>query len=182
MMRRSTATIIIIALFMLIIACLAILVLRTPPPAPPMAAPSVVPAAPVATAPPSTLPSTPSDQIIDLFQPSAEALNQQLSATDISRQIENAMVVSYTLMHCNLMTQTEYSETFNALITHAIRNHLEPDTARAEARVRSIASAAAGSYSMVYSSTPCDDPSLPDKATALKNWRTAVLKPAAPAP
>ena len=180
MMQRPTATIAIIALFVLLIAYVAIQIFRVPPA--PIAIAPVMSTAPAAVALISPLPNTASEQIIDLFQPSPDAVTQQLSASDTAAQIENAMVVSYTLLHCNLMTQQEYADTFNALITHSIRSHLEPDATRAEARVRSIASAAAGSYSMVYSNTPCDDPSLPEKALALKNWRATIFKPAAPAP
>ena len=84
------------------------------------------------------------------------------------------MVVSYTLVRCNLISQKEYADSFNALITYATRARLAPDAASAETRVREIANAAAASYSMVYSTTPCNDPGLPAKATALKAWREAI--------
>ena len=141
-MQRSVTILVIIALFILVILLLGLTPILRKPVAPTTTAVEAV-AQPVATPMPS-LPITESDQIIDLFEPSSDALQQQRSTSDITKQIENAMIVSYTLMHCNLMTQAEYSDTFNALITYSLRNKLEPDAARAEAHVRAIASAAAG--------------------------------------
>lgn len=133
----------------------------------------------VTSPPPEVLPQRPitsSDLILDLFQPTDAALKQQHSTTKISGQIENAMIVCYTLVRCNLMSHQEYSDTFNALIVYAAQLKLEPDIQHAEARVRELAQSAAASYSMVYSHALCSDPGFPEKAAALKTWREGIVR------
>lgn len=123
----------------------------------------------------------PENPILDLFQPSDGALEQQLSETHITQQIENALVVCYTLVHCNMLSQTEYNGVFQDLVAYATRSHLA-DASQADAKVRSIADAASASYALVYSNANCSDPSLAQKAAALSQWRAAMHNATAPAP
>lgn len=179
-----------IAALTILILCSGIVaydILRHPP-----SAPQVPPSAPkeeVAAAAPaaqleekSSALETPSDVILDLFQPTEAALQRQHSAREISDQIENAMVICYTLVRCNLMSQREYGETFNALIAYAVMMKLAPDNAAAEAKVRQLASSASASYTMVYSHATCNGTELPAKAVALHSWRSAILSSSEPSP
>lgn len=124
-------------------------------------------------------PQTTADQsalILQLFNPSDQSLQNQLSTTVISQQIEQALTVSFVLTKCGTISQDDYTDTFRALILYAQQTKLSPDAVAAEARVRELADTAGASYAMIYSRTPCTDPSLPVLAKQLGEWVDAVFK------
>ncbi len=163
----------------IITGAIALNVALQPAPAQPSVSPAPQPAPSAPVAPVATAPT---DPILDLFQPSEASLQQQLSTTQLSEQIENAMVVSYTLVRCNLLSEQEYTETFRALIIYATRSQLGVDAAQSEAKVRAIAEAASASYAMVYSNANCADPTMAEKVTALKQWRDSIMASATTPP
>ncbi len=137
------------------------------------AQPAIVtpPEPPVAvTAASATPPQQKPDLVLDLFEPDSSSLSAQQGDSAASSQIEHALVVSFVLTRCHLITQQEYSATYNDLITFALRRHMAADIASAADRVHAIAKSAGASYALVYSRVPCSDKSLPPLVVTLRQW------------
>ena len=142
-----------------------------PAPAPIAAAPPELPAPRPVVAP---APAARPDLVLDLFEPDSASLSAQQSDSALRGQIEHALTVSFVLTKCRLITQDEYSGTYNDLITYAASRHMAPDLPGAAVRVREIAKSAGASYSLVYSRVPCTDASLPPLAASLRDWRNQL--------
>lgn len=120
-------------------------------------------------------PNDPSTQVLELFNPSDTALNNQLNETAISQQIEQILSTSFVLTTCNIISSDDYRNSFIAAIAYAERMKLAPNATAAEARVRQIAESAGASYSLIYSRTKCDSAPLPGIAKQLLAWQEAYL-------
>lgn len=132
--------------------------------------------APVAEAPLPAPPNVENSQaILELFSPTEESLNGQLQQSTISRQIEQALTVSYVLTKCLIISQDDYRDTFRALVVYAERSNLAIDPVAADTIVREIAQSANASYALIYSRTSCTDKQLPGLAKELVRWTNAVL-------
>lgn len=153
-------------------AVLASYFVRQSPPSPPATAINSVNPTPSPTTLSQTTPEP--DLVLDLFDPSPQSLATQQNAAAISGQIEKALSVTFLLTSCELLSKQEYRRLYNAMITYAERTGLAPDAASAATRVRTIASAAGASYSLLYSRIPCADPSLPPLADTLITWRKSM--------
>lgn len=151
--RRSTL------LFLFVPCALALLALILIKPAP---APVPAPATPVE--PTVTRPQA--DLILDLFEPTATPQ----SAADLSRKIEQALVVTYLLKQCAFLNETEYTAAYNAFIRYAVATQLTPSYPEAVTRVRTLADSANATYAFVYGRVPCTDRSLPQLKDQLQGW------------
>lgn len=138
-----------------------------PPKALPHTAPPIPQPAPTIAAGPAPQP----DLILDLFEPTPDALDTQQKQARLQSQIEHALVVTFLLTRCNYLDAEEYSDTYNVLIRYAERSGLAPDINSAAAVIHRIAGSASASYSLVYSRVPCDSASLPPLAASLIAWR-----------
>ena len=114
--------------------------------------------------------------ILELFNPSDQALTNQITEASITQQIEQIQTSSFVLRKCDLIDDEEYANTFRALIAYAVQMNLAPDVTAAEKKVRQIAESASTSYSLVYSRTKCDSPALPDIAKQLLLWQEGYLE------
>ena len=148
--------------------------LQTPAPPPP--APPIVPVASraPAEAPPLTVVDT-STQILELFNPSDHSLTRQHNESTRTQQIEQVLTLSFVLTRCELISESEYSSTFRALILHAQHIGLASDATSAELRLRQMAESASASYALVYSRTDCDSPQLPELRRQLLSWQAGIL-------
>ena len=136
-----------------------------------VAMPVTPPELPAATPQKNPAPAAKPDLVLDLFEPDAESLTAQHSEAALSSQIEHALVVSFVLTRCHLISQQEYADSYNALITYAASSHLAPDLPSAAVRVHEIAKSAGASYALVYSRVPCTDKSLPPLVASLRQWQ-----------
>lgn len=127
-------------------------------------------------APPPAPPNTDNSQIIlELFNPSNESLGQQLAATNVYQQIEQAITVNYVLTKCFIISQDDYRDTFRALTIYARLTKLAPDEASASQKVLEIAESARASYALIYGRTSCSAKELPQLAKELSDWTTLVF-------
>lgn len=147
-------------------------VLRPTPPAPMVhAAPAVPEPAPAPTPAPAATPAPAVDLVLDLFEPTPDQLHAQHSAHTVHNQVEHALVVSFLLTRCGLISEQEYSDTYNALIRYLVARDIAPDITTAARETRRLAQSAGASYALVYSRVPCTDPSLPPLVSSLTQWR-----------
>lgn len=114
--------------------------------------------------------------VLELFNPSDQYLTNQMNETSLSQQVEQVMATSYILVHCNLMDNDEYRDTFRALIVFAQHTGLASDAASAEAKVRNLAESAGATYSLLYARKNCMDPQLPAIARQMLNWQNIYLR------
>ena len=115
--------------------------------------------------------------ILELFNPTDQALTHQLTNTTYSEQIEQTMTVSFVLTKCQLISQDDYRDTFRALILYAEKSKLAADAVAAEAAVRQIAEASKASYALIYSRTSCTDPQLPALTNQVLQWTRDMVTP-----
>jgi hypothetical protein len=113
--------------------------------------------------------------VLELFNPSDRSLTHQITKTTLTKHIEQALTVSFILSKCNLISETEYRDSFRALIVYAQQSQLAENRAAAEATVRQIGEAASASYSLVYSRLSCANGQLPALASQLKTWREQLM-------
>jgi len=113
-----------------------------------------------------------SDLILDLFNPSEATLNNQRTQSELVRQIEEAMTVSFVLRRCDMLSDEQYYDTYRALFLYIQRTHLSDD---ANAELKRITASASASYSLIYSRTSCDLPQLKTSVAQLKQWRESML-------
>lgn len=137
----------------------------TPPPVP--AAPSV--------APQPAMPRDESTLILDLFDPSEAVLAEQHSATLLSQQLEQAMTVTFVLKRCDMLSDSQYADTYRALVTYAYRAKLAASYTEADQFMRGISSSAAASYQLLYGRLSCQASELPGLARQLADWRELTL-------
>jgi hypothetical protein len=142
-----------------------------PPPMPQQ--PAAPEEKPVPPAPPN---ADNSKIILELFSPSDQSLNHQLTTTSLSQQIEQTMTITFVLVKCQIISQDDYSDIFRALILYAQGTKLAPDAASAEAKVRQIAESSSASYALVYNRASCTDSKLPPLANDITKWSRQVLK------
>ena len=116
-----------------------------------------------------------SDLILDLFNPSEQALDAQLNSSGLKRQIEEAITINFILRKCDLISQREYRETYQALILYAERSGLAASQAAAAQEIDNINRSASASYSLIYARTRCNQAQLSTARDQLASWRNALL-------
>lgn len=143
----------------------------------PESAPTIASPTPEPTPEPTTHPTldAKSTTILELFNPSDQALTKQLTDTALSQQIEQILTTSFVLTRCKLITEENYRDNYRALTAYATTMRLAPDAAATAARLRQLAESASTSYAFVYRRVQCDDPSLPPIAEKLLAWQKPYL-------
>jgi hypothetical protein len=116
--------------------------------------------------------------VLELFNPSDQSLTHQLNKTNLSQQIEQALTISFILTKCGTLSQSQYRDTFRALILYAEQTHLANNAANAEIIVRRISESSGASYSLIYSRLSCTSPQLPALANQLRDWTNGIMSPA----
>jgi len=134
----------------------------------------------------ATTPSTPpaptaqsltnSSLILDLFNPTDETVTAQLSASTLKRQIEEALVMNFMLHRCGITSNSEYGDTYRALVIYAERSGLS-DRAHAGDEINRINASASATYALLYAKADCDTRLLIPAAQRLAEWRNALLTP-----
>lgn len=126
---------------------------------------------PAILAAPIVTPQVSADPVTDLFDPSAEqtAIEQRESAA--LAQIDNIFLNAYLLNRCGKLTNEEYSDTYQLLITYAKLQKLASTKAEAEALIAEHAKSTAASYQLVYRNTSCGDINREKLAADLDQWR-----------
>lgn len=159
----------IIAASLLAVLCIiAALILFTRPRITPTPAPAIVEVVPPAVPAPSPEPTNSDDPVLDLFNPSQAALNEQLNDAALKNRLEDLVVLAFVLRRCNYLSPAEYNDSFTAYDRYAASSPGALDAA--------IASASA-SYSLLYAGSECNAAQLPASAAQLAQWRNAVLNP-----
>ncbi len=120
-------------------------------------------------------PTHPDRLVLELFNPSDQSLTHQLNKTNLSQQIEQALTISFILTKCGILSESQYRDTFRALILYAEQTHLAKNTADAEIIVRRISESSGASYSLIYSRLSCTSPQLPALAKQLRDWSANIL-------
>jgi hypothetical protein len=111
------------------------------------------------------------DYVLELFAPSVEEASQMQQQTSQSQRLEQTMLMAYLLTNCNLMSQAEYKQTYQALL-----RYLQADGADNAAKMaQDAAKRASASYQLVYRYVPCEDVSLIQTAQNLAAWRKQAL-------
>lgn len=171
MTRRTRLSISALGLALVLLSTVLIFALQPAPLAPVAPPPAPVTAQPE-PAPPETptQPATP-DLVLDLFAPSPDTLDAQQRTTQLRNQIEEALAISMLLTRCNLLSTTDYADTYNALIHYAVASGLSSDYNAASVELAPLAASAGASYALVYSRVPCTDASLPAALASLRHWQ-----------
>lgn len=125
-----------------------------------------VPAVPEPTVAPAAMAEN--DPVLELFNPSQAALDQQLSEASLKNRLEDLVVLTFVLRRCQFLSAAEYSESFQAYARYA---QSSPGALEA-----AIASATA-SYGLLYARSECNAPSLSANAAQLAQWRRQILNP-----
>lgn len=136
--------------------------------------PVIQPAAQPAPAPTSTTPQK-AQLILELFNPGDASLSKQLTTTVLEQQLEQALITSFVLRKCGILSHSDFSDSFRAMIYYAMRTHLAADATSAETTVRRISESAGTSYALLYSRTDCADATLPQLAYTLRSWTQLML-------
>lgn len=125
-------------------------------------------------APPAPLAE--SDPVLELFNPSQASLSEQLSEAALKSRLEEAMTTSFILKRCGMVNDSEYSNTYQALMLYARR--MQPTLSDQEIQdgFRATVASASASYGLIYARVSCDTPPLQTAAAQLAQWREAILK------
>lgn len=140
-------------------------------------APHRTASAPAVSAPSLTSipqPNSREDLILELFNPSDASLQGQQQEATLVRNIEEAMIASFILRKCGSLSESEYTDTYRALLAYITATHLATDPA---AELQRISASASASYSLLYAATACDSPALAQAAQSLASWRKSMLAP-----
>jgi hypothetical protein len=144
---------------------------QTPPPLepPPVDSLPVVTERPQPTDIPQSLPPE-SLEVLELFAPDSAMLTRQHSATAMRQSVEEALTVTFLLTRCGLLTQQQYSDSYNGFATFLVESDLATDLSDAAAKMQQLGRSATASYQLVYGRVPCSDPSLPRTRDSLLRW------------
>ena len=144
------------------------------------------PAAPVPVVPQTATVLTPqqaaqattqADLILELFNPSDDHLAQQISASTLKRQIEEAIILSFVLRRCDYLSAKEYRETYQAIYRYAESGALAETPNALQQQMQSIIASASDSYRLIYARQSCREPHLAISARQLAQWRASLLTP-----
>jgi hypothetical protein len=139
--------------------------------------PVVPQAAPAATPEQAEQAATQADLILELFNPSDDALAQQISASTLKRQLEEAIILSFVLRRCEYLSAKEYRETYQAIYRYAESGALASSPSALQAQMQSIIASASDSYRLMYARQSCREPHLAVSARQLAQWRASLIEP-----
>lgn len=117
------------------------------------------------------------DPVLELFNPSDASLSEQVSETTLKSRMEEAMTTSFILKRCGLVNDTEYSETYQALMLYAQRMQPSLTPVQLQENFSATVASASASYGLIYARMRCDTPELQRAAQQIAGWRRAILNP-----
>ena len=116
-------------------------------------------------------PAPPKNSVAELFDPNVADTARQQQETAALAQIDNIFLNAYLLNRCGKMTNEEYNDTYQLLITYAKLQKLAATLEEAAALIAEHAKSTAASYQLVYHHTPCSDIDREKLAADLDTWR-----------
>lgn len=117
------------------------------------------------------------DPVLELFNPSDASLSEQVSETTLKSRMEEAMTTSFILKRCGLVNDTEYSETYQALMLYAQRMQPSLTPVQLQESFSATVASASASYGLIYARMRCDTPELQLAAQQIAGWRREILNP-----
>lgn len=129
-----------------------------------------------AAAEPLPLSSEQTDMILDLFNPSEGLADHQKNSAALAERLEQSLTIAYMLRGCDHLSESEYTDTYRAIVAYATRMNLAPTPEAIQERLRSITESANASYALIYSRTDCSDPKLDALTDQIEAWSQAMLK------
>lgn len=135
------------------------------------------PASQIVPAVPIPAPITQSDVVLDLFNPSETSLSEQLSESALKRRLEEAITTSFILKRCGRLNDSEYNDTYRALMTYAQEMQPTLNTKQVLDNFNAVIASASASYGLIYARLSCDTPQLADATAQLAAWRQNILNP-----
>ena len=123
---------------------------------------------------------TEGDVVLDLFNPSDASLSEQLSESTLKRRLEEAMTTSFILKRCGRLNDSDYNDTYRALMTYAQKMQPTLNTQQLLENFNAVIASASASYGLIYARLSCDTPQLTAATDQLAAWREAILNPPPP--
>lgn len=117
------------------------------------------------------------DPVLELFNPSEASLSEQVSESMLKNRMEEAMTTSFILKRCGLVSDAEYSETYQALMLYAQRMQPGLSPAQLQENFSATVASASASYGLIYARMNCNTPELQLAAQQIAGWRHAILNP-----
>ncbi len=113
--------------------------------------------------------------VLELFNPTDQALNKPVSEATVRQNIEQILSTSFVLTNCGLMESDISRDSFRAAVMYAISTKYAKDGNDAILQIQKIQKAASASYEMLYRGTNCKDPKLATIAKQIRKWQEHYL-------
>lgn len=117
------------------------------------------------------------DLVLDLFNPSENSLNGQLSETALKARLEDTVTLSFILRRCNYLTPATYNDTYHALVLYTQRMEPHLSGEQLQSTITNAVENGSASYALIYSRLRCDVPQLGTANAQLAQWRNAIINP-----